>query len=572
MKKPSTIGKQHLVNVHEALMTLLNQQNINHFAEPVQKTARYILEKFVEIKNVNTKYDYANPDEEPDLKIIMKNNKTYNINLFSLNGSGKIQPKNLGARSFIEKYFHFEKMQNQFNEILDQEYKRFLQSVIETKEEVNTYDTVTLLKKKVGKLYLSFNEIINPIRTSFLYSLREHLFELLQQGDASESDGIQKGFKELMLLDSINIITRYNNKNKCSVVEEWQPSVNLDEEIEFYKKGNDTVGIRMGEAALTLRFKFESAPTSSLKLATSYDVFPIANERNQINRNSLNKFKKILSQQQFIVTKNEPNAIGKCNEALVYASFVEKYPQVYQVDALEFVSMYATYSPKVKEGVLNYLQATASLTANEIEDYLKNKYGKYELESIQLVPQNYIKNRLDTADVQLIIKVNGNKKSVDFSLKAAAKKGSQITMKNPGIGTILGGEYFSIGIMSDVVDRVKLQFLNGLLNHQESLVEVSKELGFRLSTAQQPNLRKGVSALFGNAPTVVTFYEEGQCVIKEHGKITSTIYVLPETPTSINTTLNWNEGQDQIKLRVKFSGGQSKGWSSLKLAGEYKIT
>lgn len=572
MKKPSTIGKQHLVNVHEALMILFNKQSINHFAEPVQKTARYILEKFTEIKNVKMKYDYSNPDEQPDIKIIMKNNKTYNVNLFSLNGSGKIQPKNLGARSFIEKYFHFEKMQNQFNEILDQEYKQFLQSVIETKEEVNAYDTVTLLKKKVGKLYLSFNEVINPIRTSFLYNLREHLFELLQHGNTSESDGIHKGFKELMLLDSINIITRYNDKNKRSVVEEWQPHVNLDEKIEFYKKGNDAIGIRMGQAALTLRFKFESAPTSSLKLATSYDVFPIATERNQINHNSLNKFKKIISQQQFTSTKNEPNAIGKCNEALVYASFIEKYPQVYQVDALEFVSMYATYSPKVKESVLNYLQATASLTANEIEDYLKNKYGKYELESIQLVPQNYIKNRLDTADVQLIVKVNGNKKIVDFSLKAAAKRGSQITMKNPGIGTILGGEYFSLGIMSDVVDHVKLQFLNGLLNHQESLVEVSKELGFRLSTAQQSNLRKGVSALFGNAPTVVTFYETGQCVIKEHGKITSTIYVLPETPTSINTTLNWNEGQDQIKLRVKFSGGQSKGWSSLKLAGEYKIT
>lgn len=571
MKKPSTIGKQHLVNVHEALINLLESKNIEQYDEPVQKTALYIVRKFPRIKNVKIKYEFSNPDNEPDLKIIMENKETVCINLFSLKGNGKIQPKNLGARSFIQKYFHFEKIQNRFNELLEQEYKQFLQSVIEVNEEVNTYDTVPLLKKKVNRLYPSFTESINPIRTSFLFNLREHLFELLQQGNTSESDGIQQGFKKLMLLDSINIITRYYDKNKCSVVEEWQPNVNLDENIEFYKKGNDTVGIRMGQAALTLRFKFESAPTSSLKLATSYDVFPVVDERKLLNRQSLTKFQKLIQKNSYSIASNDSNAVGKCNEALVYANFIEKFPYVYQVDHHEFIAMYDTFASKVKEQTMLYLQNASEITVDQIGQYLTENYGEYEIESIQLVPQSYIKNRLDTADLQLILNVKDKKITVDFSLKAAAKAGSQITMKNPGIGTILGAEYFAVGIMSDVVERVKSQFLDGILNHQQSLEDVSKELGSRLSTAQQANLRKGLTALFGTAPTVVTFYETKQCVIKEHGKITSTIHVLPETPTAINTTLKWNEGQDQIKLRVKFSGGQSKGWSSLKLAGEYRV-
>lgn len=69
MKKPSTIGKQHLVNVHEALVNLLESKNIEQYDEPVQKTALYIVRKFPEIKNVKIKYEFPNPDNEPDLKI-----------------------------------------------------------------------------------------------------------------------------------------------------------------------------------------------------------------------------------------------------------------------------------------------------------------------------------------------------------------------------------------------------------------------------------------------------------------------------------------------------------------------
>lgn len=374
-----------------------------------------------------------------------------------------------------------------------------------------------------------------------------------------------------MLLGSINIVTRYYKGNKSSVVEEWQPVTQLGENIEFYKKGNETLGIRMGQTALTLRLKFESSPNSSLKLATSYDVFPVAEERKLLNMQSLTKLKKLTKQHLYKPKSTDSNALGKCNEALVYASFIEKYPSVYQVDHEEYVSMYGTYSPKVKEQAITYLQNASAKTVEAIELYLTGKYRKYEIESIQLVPKNYIKNRLDTADLQLILNVEGKKITTNFSLKAVAKAGSLITMKNPGIGTILGAEYFAVGTMSDIVEQVKKEFKQGTISHQECLVKVSKELGSRLSTAAQDNLKKGLNALFGNAPTVVTFYKTQQCIIKEHGKITTKVQVFPETPTQINTTLKWNEGQDQIKIRVKFSARQNYGWSSLKLAVEYVV-
>lgn len=563
-------GNQHVSNVYTALKQLLNSEKIESYSTEVKQTVDYIANKFLNIEAVQVKFDFPKPDEHPDLTLYLKDGEAVKVNLFSIEGKQKIQPKNIGAKSFLEKYFQSEGLQSEFNRIVAYEYDQFLTSVIETVEEVNIYSKTRDLKAKVNVLYPSFTDKINPIRKSFLFNLRKQLFELLQQAQSTMAEGFLNGFKELMLLDSINIITDYKSKNNCSAVEEWKPAVQFDNEMELYKKGNDTVGIRIGETALTLRLKFESSPTSSIKLATSYDLFPLDNERVKINEATLKKFNK-LKKNPTTTHKTDPNAIGKCNEALVYASFVEKYPSVYQVDPKEFITMYETYVPKVKEQAADYLIESAKVTIEEIELYLTKKYTIYELESIQLVPQNYIKNRLDTADLLLTLNINGRKIDTYFSLKAVAKLGSQITVKNPGIGTILGADFFAIGSMSDVVDQVKLLFEQGVVNHQESLEEVSVRLGERLSQANQEKLKKGLTALFGKAPTVVTFYEAQQCVIKEHGKIESEVNVLIQKPTLTNTTLNWNDGQDEIKLRVKFSGGQQKGWSSLKLAGEYRL-
>lgn len=573
MTKQKKIGELHNINVSEALKKKLDGQDIADYSKPVQLTVETIINKFPTIKHVAGKYDCVRPDDEPSLKLTLSENKVVKINLFSMKTRGKIQPKNPGVKSFMEKYFQATETQEKFNQFVDEAYLEFLHAVVETKEEQGLYKKgKDELIKIVKQLYPAFTTEINPIRTDFLFQLREHLFELLLQENAIPTSGLEAGIKELLLVDSSTFITYYYEKNEEKVVEEWRPELDLTEKIQIYKKGNDTVGIRIGQIALTLRLKFESSPTSSLKLATSFDRFPIENERQKTNKKSLMKFNRILNQSAIYSTKQtDANAVGKCNEALVYAGFVEKYDTIYQVNIEEHIKMLEEHVPKVKEQAMSYLRASVSTTVAEIEHYLVMKYTSYELESIQLVPQSYVKDRLNTADIQLILKVCGLPVTVDFSLKAMSKIGGQVTIKNPGIGTILGAHYFGIGTMSDVVDRVREQYEQQQVNHQESLQEVSRELGARLQSATQKQLQKGLAALFGTAPTVVTFYEAQKCIIKEHMRITSKIDVYPQSPTPINTKIVWGGGEDEIKLRVKFSKGQKYGWSSLKLVGEYGV-
>lgn len=572
--KQKSIGERHTKNVCAALKDTLQNQSLCSYSEPVRLTVEAIIKKFPTIQQVASKYDSIHPDEEPSLKLTVETDEQIAVNLFSLQTRGKIQPKNLGVKSFMQKYFSAEETQKKFNVIVKKSYKDFLRRMIETKEDVSIYkaESESELKKKVEQLYPAFTPEINPIRTSLLFHLREELFELLLQENAIPTSGLEAGVRALLLADSVTFITYYNEKNPLKVVEEWSPQLQLAEKMEFYKKGNDTVGIRIGQTGLTLRLKFESSPVSSLKLATSFDLFPVENERQQINKQSLAKFNKVFEQSVSYNTKQtDSNAVGKCNEALVYAGFVEKHRDIYQIDKDEYIDLLKQHAPKVKEQTMNDLRDSVSITVDEIEHYLVEKYSNYELESVQLVPQSYLKNALNTADIQLIIKVRGLPITVDFSLKAVARPGGRVTMKNPGIGTILSAQYFGVGTMHDVVEQVKEQYENEQLDHQGSLQEVSKQLGARLHSATQNQLQKGLAALFGTAPTVVIFYELKQCTVKEHMRITSEIHVYPQSPTPINTRIVWANGEDEIRLRVKFSKGQHHGWSSLKLVGEYSL-
>lgn len=573
MKKQKSIGETHNKDVCQALKNRLEGQAIANFVKPVQLTVESIIKKFSNIKRVKGKYDCPKPDDEPSIKLTLITGEEVVVNLFSFQTKGKFQPKNLGVKSFMEKYFQAVETQQKFNEFVEGAYLKFLSSIVETKKELGLYgNKKDDLSRLVKEVYPSFTEEINPIRTSFLFQLREKLFELLLQENAIPTSGLEMGVKELLLADSFTLITYYNEKNELKMVEEWRPELDLSEKVQLYKKGNETVGIRIGQLGLTLRLKFESSPTSSLKMATSFDRFPIENERQQINKKSLLKFNKLLTNSSiYNVTKNDPNATGKCNEALVYAGFVEKYNTVYQTDNEEHIKMLEAYAPSIKEQTMDYLRASVNTTIEEMESYLTKKHKAYELESIQLVPQSYVKDRLNTADIQLTLKVRGLPRTEEFSLKALSKPGGRVTMKNPGIGTILSTQYFGIGTMEDVVKQVKLQYEANELTHEESLHEVSKQLGLKLQSATQIQLQKGLSALFGAAPTVITFYKTKQCVIKEHEHIISEVIVYSQAPTPINTTLIWAGGTDEIRLRVKFSAGQRHGWSSLKLACEYGV-
>lgn len=571
VNKPNISGKLHVTNVGVALKQYLIDKSIESFTEPVQETVKFIVEMYPNIQNVTTKYDTTQPDFNPDILLTLQNKQEIKMNLFYIKGSAKIQAKNLGAKSFLQKYFDSKVLQAKFNDYVGHEYDTYLKSIIETKEPINVYDKTKQLKNKVGNYYPKFVDEINPFRKSFLFSLREYCFRLLKEEFNEGKPGILHAFKEFLLMDSINIITRHNGKNECLYIEHWNTVIDETKDIHLYKKGITTVGIRMGNEAVTIRFKLESNPISSIKLATSYDHFPTEDKLVRTNLKTIQNFEKLIAQHQNTEKGNISNAVGKCNEAMTYYRLLKSTPSINQVDAQEYHSMLAKYSPVVPNKTLLDIQKSSESAEETLKEYLQEKYQNYEIESIQLIPDSYLKDYEDTRDLLLILRVNKQYVEEGFSLKAIAKRKVKITVKNPGAGQILGPQYFDTDSLALVIDETKEAFHQNQINHTQSLEKVSSAIGQSLQNATQEKLKKGITSLLGHAPTVVTVYTINKSKIIKHGAVKGGILVHPETPTAIQTTLCWNENEEELSLRVKFSGGQSKGWSSLKLACEYQV-
>ena len=256
---------------------------------------------------------------------------------------------------------------------------------------------------------------------------------------------------------------------------------------------------------------------------------------------------------------------------MIYYRILKNYLQITQVDAELFVNMLEKHASKISLKELLDIKTASEVTAIKIIEFLKEKYHNFKIDSIQLVGDSYINDRLDTSDLMLMIIVDKKYKEVPFSLKAIAKRNSKITTKNPGIGQILGGQYFDIGSLLPTVEIVKGRFNNNELDHQESLEVVSEELGNALKIAPQKKIKKGIVSLLGEQTVIITVYKQNQCIVLNYEEIQNEIKVLPKTPTSIQTTLLWNYDTEELTLRVKFSRGQNKGWSSLKLACDYRL-
>ncbi len=565
-------GDEHVKNVYQALKDYLIGNSIQDILETTRATVEYIIQLYPNIKEVQSKFETEKPDLNPDLRLILESNKKVKINLFHTKGKKAIQPKNPGAKSFFKRYFLSEKMQMLFNDYFAQEYAFYLQSIIKTKECEDGYESTTDLKKKVKHYYPEFTPEIEPFRRHFLFRLREYCFDLLKKEYNEVNDGIEYAFKEFLMLDSTIIITRQYDRNKSSYAEEVRFNVDIANGVNIYKVGNDKIGIRCGEEAFTIRFKFESIPTSSIKLATGYKKFPSEKSIIGKNKRTISKFESIINNHEPIKAENISNAIGKCNEAMIYYQLLKNNLEINQVDSNEYCTMLGKYSPIVPFADLLALQEASKITLHKISEYLKNKYGVYKIDSIQLVPDSYLKNRLNTADLQLILFINNKYIEEAFSLKALSTKSTTLNVKNPGIGQILGPQYFNIGDLSDIVSETKNLFLQGMIDHQNSLKRISQELGQQLVLASQANLRKGVQSILGNSIVVLTFYKHNDSKVLEYNDVESEIFILKQHPRPTHTTLYWNDKQEQLSLRVKFSGGQSKGWSSLKLACGFKIS
>ncbi|MEH7384529.1 hypothetical protein V7147_03800, partial [Bacillus sp. JJ1521] len=304
----------------------------------------------------------------------------------------------------------------------------------------------------------------------------------------------------------------------------------------------------------------------------SYDTFTNEAELQIMNAETIEKIERTISNHIYEETSNSSNAIGKCHEAISYYYFLKEFPLVSQVDYNECVKLLSKYYSLVKPEVLEKLFESTSTLVPAISEKLYEKYDySLSIESIELIPESYISDKLDTGDLQLVLKYNGEYFIEKISLKALSKIGSKITTKNPGIGTILGEDYFNVGSIDDYVKEVKSKYLIGEITHRESLELVSEIIGEQLLNASHNQLKQGIMNLLGTALMAVTFYNDQLTICREHTAINSTISILRNTPTNIQNTLVWNDETEKINLRVKFSRGQNHGWSSIKLTSEYQL-
>src|SRR5699024_10315631 len=167
--------------------------------------------------------------------------------------------------------------------------------------------------------------------------------------------------------------------------------------------------------------------------------------------------------------------------------------------------MFRKYSERVSTSKIEKIQRASTITVRKIIQYLDEKYSQYEISSIQLVGDSYLKDRLDTSDLQLIIFVDGKYIIESLSLKAVEKKSVKITAKNPVSGTILGPQYFNVGSLVPTLEQVKVEFDKGFIKHEDVLEKISLKIGESLSCAPQENLKTGLKALLGSNTMIITF-------------------------------------------------------------------
>ncbi|WP_341201254.1 hypothetical protein [Planomicrobium okeanokoites] len=564
---PRIIGDNHVKEVAIVLRKKLINESIESSPNTARETAQYIMKKFPDIKSVYTKFDAYS--QKNDLVIEMRNGSTINVNLFLIKKGGKIQPRNLGAKSFLKKYFLDDKLQMMFNLKFEEEYQNFLRQLKGVEEEFSYQMDYKKLKQEVGEKFPVFTPEINGIRDAFLYKLREICFNFLTKFYNDRNSGLIEAYSTFLMIDDVNIITYYEKNNNASVEELKSTKPNFDD-IQIYKKGKNTVGIKCGEIAFTLRFKFESKPTSSVKLATSFEYFKETTKVSP-NKSTLAKIEKLMNEHTHTAEKNTSNAIGKCHEALTYYYFLKEWPGVMQVDEEKVLDLLSKYSSILDRVLLNTLCNSTATIIPVIKEKLKLKYNNFDIESIELIPDSYIQDRLNTGDLQLVLRVNGDYRIEDISLKAISTSKRKITVKNPGVGTIIGSTFFDIGSLDRAVSEAKIKYESKLITRLQALENLSVELGEKLKQAKPPQLKKGIENLMGKSLMAITFYSEEKSVCKEPSEIKGDIKIFTQSPTSIQTTLAWNKGEEQMSLRMKFSKGETHGWSSVKLAAEYKI-
>ncbi|MCC3815210.1 hypothetical protein [Vibrio parahaemolyticus] len=570
---PRTIGDKHVCDVTAEIRTYIDTQQLPAEDEIAAATACFIIKRHNDIVAVVNKFEVENSNVAPDLTLHKKNGESVTVNLYKIQNSGSIQPKNLGALSFIEKYFNSPFLQQEFNAYFKMVYRDFLLHSLDTLCE--TYDNDIEdreMREELRTICPRFTPEIEQYRAKFLYELREKCFDLFLKEYNKKSGAIEKAFNTLFMTDSLTIITRYNG-DKLKSVEEFKVDIHEITNVSISKVGMNTVGITSDNITLLLRFKFESGPASSIKLATSYSKPKGEPKIIEENCRALHLFEKVSSQDVFSTSnKSDSNAIGKCSEAIFYSQILKVDRSVLQLDKSNFIEIFETYSSKITRNEFEDIMQTAIGTVHGLIQFLKERYGDYSIDSIELVPDAYLVNRLNTADIELVLRVGSKYVTEPISLKAIANASSSINCKNPGIGQILGPTYFNLSQeqLDIVLNTAKASFLKKEINHRKALEIISKNIGEQLINSEPKNIINGAQALLGTALVVVVYYRDKKYAFLEHDVTIRDITVHRDNPTLIQHTLSWSDGE-QIGLRVKFSRGQRYGWSSVKLACAYKF-
>lgn len=582
MVKQKSTGNNHVLAVFNVLAHYMeHRQWPSDNPEGAIETARYIWDNYPGITDITNKFQYgSNPDKHNDLTITTPDGKK-NINLYSISGSGNIQPKNLGAKSFLETYFLSPELQEDFNTFLEERHNEFLDEMLDFQEDSLKSMTIKEKKMLLRERHPKFTKHNEKPRRPFLYSLREKFYSLLLKSYNSHESGFKNAFNVLLMLDEITIITRI--KSKGIEIEPFKPELQSYSDYKVFKIGSCDVGIQSGQVALTLRFKFESDPSSAIKLATGYRLYQDESDFKDItlsnNRHTLLLADKISKNIVVAPVKNTSNAVGKCNEAFTYYWMLHKYPAAIQADENEFITYLKDYLPSLPTSLAEKIKNSSEQTATQIVMHLNQTYPNAKIEGIQIVADIYIEDRLNTGDIKINIReTSGTIIELFISLKAISNPSQKITTKNPGIGTIFGPNFF--GLNSDLntklamqVTRAKQNFESRVLQeHSAILSDLSNSVGIILKEASQDHLRQGIENLLGKALTIITVYEQNKAYLLKHNEIETDITVYPNSPSNIQNTFKWNNGNEELSLRIKFSKGQHHGWSSIKFASEYTFS
>lgn len=569
-------GNQHVLEVKYYLSKLIKGEHIDLHSSSAA-TAMYLYKKHSSITSIQSKFDNPNPDQHPDLTLTLHKHQVP-YHLFT-SKTGDIQPRNLGGKSFLSKYFNDPLLQDKFNSTLNRLYEAFFKSFLRS---TNQYKSLKDYRNEVRKQNITFssNEKARIARKNILYSLRESTLEMFQELLNSNNQQQVISGLNLLLFKGESMLVSIEKAPEFPVLEK-KYQFDPDSNIILFRKGNASIGFTDGNITLYIRFKFESQPHSPIKLTTA--LFNNESTTN-INQELISKFEDIWTQlihETNEVRLNDPNSIGKVNEALIYHYLLTNQQAVISDEnskEARHLNNLKIYGENLKKDTLEKLKyASKDAVESILLPSIKEEYSEYKILAISLTDDAYRLDIKDNSDIKITLTPkNPNSSEVKlkelcYSLKANAKSNSIPVVKNPGFGTILGANYFRIGETTQVAKELKNLYLEGKLTREEVLESANQYLADSLSKASKASLKLGISTIVGDIPTLHTFYESNYAKLSKIISYGEDLKFIANHPTKINNAIFWNDDKEQLIMRLKFSAGESHGWSSLKLACTYKI-